>query len=152
MTLLTELTVANNQLSTLPPSFASCLALERLEIDGNRMLSLPAEIGALSRISHFQYVQNVALLSPPETILARGTQAIIEFLASIFFAKRTLRLDLSAMGLSTIPPEVLQLTALRRLVLDRNVLDFLPPEIGLMTGLQELSFADNSVTQLPSDI
>jgi leucine-rich repeat protein SHOC2 len=92
MTLLTELAVANNQLSTLPPSLASCEALERLDISGNRMQSLPCEIGALSRVAHFSFVQaaSVNLISPPEAIIGRGMEAIMDFLASIYFAQRTI--------------------------------------------------------------
>ena len=90
--------------------------------------------------------------SPPATILERGTEGIKDFLASIHYAKRTHRLDLSKMGLSSIPPEVFPLTGLKRLALDANDLDHLPPEIGLLTSLEELTFSDNHVAELPPEI
>ncbi len=152
MTHLTELSVANNQLSTLPPSLMHAEMLETLSVNGNRMSSLPSVIGSLPRLKHLDYEQGCQVISPPNNIMARGRTAILEFLASIFYSQRTLRLDLAGMGLTTIPSEVLTLTNLRRLALDRNLLKSLPPGIGEMCALEELTLSDNAIQELPPEI
>jgi hypothetical protein len=44
-------------------------------------------------------------------------------------------LDLSTLGLTQVPPEIGQLTALTQLALHNNQLTSLPPEIGQLTAL-----------------
>jgi len=62
---------------------------------------------------------------------------------------RSLRLELSGLGLTTLPPEIGQLTALTRLDLNNNQLTSLPPEIGRLTALTELRLSRNQLTSLP---
>ena len=67
-------------------------------------------------------------------------------------ARRTGTLDLSRKGLSELPPEICQLTGLRRLRLDGNRLTFLLPEIGQLVNLQGLQLDGNQLTSLPPEI
>lgn len=62
------------------------------------------------------------------------------------------RLDLSGLGLTTLPPEIGQLTALTRLDLSNNQLTSLPPETGRLTALTELFLHDNPALAIPSPI
>jgi len=62
------------------------------------------------------------------------------------------RLVLSALGFSSLPPEIGQLTRLQSLELDNNQLTSLPPEIGQLRNLQELGPRDNQLTTLPPEI
>ena len=64
--------------------------------------------------------------------------------------KRTL--DLSDLGLSSLPPEIDQLTALTELHLDGNQLSSLPPQIGQLTALTELHLDGNQLSSLPPQI
>ena len=61
-------------------------------------------------------------------------------------------LDLSDMGLATLPPEIGQLTALRTLFLGVNLLTTLPPEISQLTALTSLFLHTNQLTALPPEI
>jgi internalin A len=61
-------------------------------------------------------------------------------------------LDLGGLGLSSLPPEIGQLTALTALYLHSNQLSSLPPEIGQLTALTELSIAHNQLRNLPPEI
>lgn len=54
--------------------------------------------------------------------------------------------------LRTLPPEIGQLTNLTTLYLDRNQLSTLPPEIGLLTNLSTLDLGYNQLSSLPADI
>jgi internalin A len=62
------------------------------------------------------------------------------------------RLDLSGLGLPTLPPEIGQVTALTRLYLGNNRLTSLPPEIGQLTALTSLILYFNQLTSLPPKI
>ena len=59
-------------------------------------------------------------------------------------------LDLLGLGLTTLPPEVGQLQALRHLSLSDNQLTDLPPELGQLQALAWLNLSDNQLTTLPS--
>ncbi|MEK6257634.1 MAG: leucine-rich repeat domain-containing protein [Planctomycetota bacterium] len=61
-------------------------------------------------------------------------------------------LDLSGLGLSTLPPEIGQLTALTTLELHRNQLSALPPEIGQLAALTKLHLYENQLSALPPEI
>ncbi len=58
-------------------------------------------------------------------------------------------LHLSELGLTALPPELFQLTALTRLDLDGNHLTALPPELGQLTALTWLDLDKNQLTALP---
>jgi len=62
------------------------------------------------------------------------------------------RLDLSGQGLTALPPELFQLTALTRLDLDDNQLTALPPELGQLRELTTLSLDGNQLTALPLEL
>ena len=51
-----------------------------------------------------------------------------------------------------LPPEIGNLTGLRRLYLQRNQLTELPPEIGRLINLWNLPLEDNNLTTLPPEI
>ena len=57
-------------------------------------------------------------------------------------------LSLSGLGLTTIPPQVFELTWLREFSLSRNRLTVLPPEIGQLTKLKLLWLNENNLTDL----
>jgi internalin A len=61
-------------------------------------------------------------------------------------------LNLTGLGLSAIPPEIGQLTALTELYVFDNQLTVLPPEIGQLTALTTLYVSNNQLTALPPEI
>src|SRR5215207_4099044 len=61
-------------------------------------------------------------------------------------------LNLRALRLSVLPPEIGQLTELTELILYDNYLSVLPPEIGQLTELRELNLARNQLGALPPEI
>ncbi len=66
--------------------------------------------------------------------------------------KNGIHLDLSLHGLTMLPPEIGQLTALTELYLHNNQLRTLPPEIGQLTQLTLLVVTDNRLRTLPPHI
>ena len=65
---------------------------------------------------------------------------------------RETRLDLSKLGLETLPPEIGQLSSLQRLVLHDNQLTTLPDSLGQLSSLQDLGLHRNQLTTLPDSL
>jgi Leucine-rich repeat (LRR) protein len=63
-----------------------------------------------------------------------------------------LDLDLSGLGLASLPPEIGQLASLQSLHLADNRLASLPPEIGKIANLQSLDLSNNQLASLPPEI
>lgn len=61
-------------------------------------------------------------------------------------------LDLSYNGISTLPPEISNLTKLNYLDLSSNTISTLPPQIGNLFNLNTLDLANNNLTTLPPEI
>lgn len=61
-------------------------------------------------------------------------------------------LDLMGLGLTTLPHEIFQLTALKALDLAKNRLTALPPEIGKLSNLRKLNLWSNQLATLPQEI
>jgi internalin A len=71
---------------------------------------------------------------------------------AVCLAQGTSTLDLHGLGLTRLPPEIGQLTALSELYLHRNQLRSLPPEIGQLTALSALFLNNNQLSSLPPEI
>ncbi len=61
-------------------------------------------------------------------------------------------LDLSGLGLTSLSPEIGNLTSLTELNLQYNELTSLPPEIGNLTRLTTLDLSDNQLSSLPPEL
>jgi hypothetical protein len=61
-------------------------------------------------------------------------------------------LDLSVLGLTTLPPEIGNLSSLRTLSINSNQLTDLPPEIGRLNRLEQLYLFNNHLISLPPEI
>ncbi|MBD1216233.1 MAG: leucine-rich repeat domain-containing protein [Aphanizomenon flos-aquae Clear-A1] len=61
-------------------------------------------------------------------------------------------LNIAGNQISSLPPEIVQLTNLQFLNISDNQISSLPPEIGQITNLQFLNISDNQISSLPPEI
>jgi small GTP-binding protein len=132
----TDLDLSGNRLNGLPAEITQLTNLTTLDMDRTNLSELPAEIGLLANLTTLYLNGNQLSELPPE----------IGMLANL----TTLSLD--GNQLSELPPEITQLANLNRLYLDRNQLSELPPEIGLLANLVTLSLDGNQLNKLPPEI
>jgi internalin A len=79
-------------------------------------------------------------------------EALGRIKACLSQGKKGTSLNLSDLGLTSLPPEIGQLSALTELYLNINQLTSLPPEIGELTALTLLYLSDNQLASLPAEI
>ena len=107
-----------------------------LDLSGNNLRSLPAEIGQLDNLKTL-YLSGNSLSSVP---------------AEIGQLTNLMDLYLNSNSLSSVPAEIGQLTNLMDLYLNSNSLSSVPAEIGQLTNLTDLYLSSNSLSSVPAEI
>ena len=151
--------IDGNRLTTLPPEIGQLTNLQTLSLGGNQLTTLPPEIGQLTNLQTLLIDGSQLTTLPPEI----GQLTNLELLW------------LHGNQLTTLPPEIAHLTNLRDAVARRKSAsrlppgdrpahqppeavdrresaDHPPPEIGQLTNLQTLSLSENQLTTLPPEI
>jgi internalin A len=92
--------------------------------------------------------------SRPEELDAPATSGFREAQKRIADAKRSgvSIFHIQDLGLTSVPPEIGQLTHLTELYLGNNQLTSVPPEINKLTQLTKLSLSSNRLTRVPPEI
>ncbi len=154
---LSVLEISDNELDSLPLSLTDAEGLNgsrRLNIAHNYLCSVPEQLA--------EWLDSACLEGPnwPAgqyncATLAADTAVVRALLDSVgadtlgvgsvasVRAGRVARLDLSAWGLTAVPPQVFELDSLEQLALDSNTIDTLPGAIDSLSVLRELSLAAN---------
>ncbi|CAH3187991.1 unnamed protein product, partial [Porites lobata] len=154
-----ELWVSNNQLVGLPTSIQRLTKLKWLQLDGNNLTELPAEIGDLRElrelwVSHNQLAglpTSVQRLTKLERLYLDGNN-LTELPAEIGDLRELRELWVSHNQLAGLPTSVQRLTKLERLYLGGNNLTELPAEIGDLRELRELWVSHNQLAGLPTSV
>jgi len=133
---LTELSVYNNQLTSLSPEIGKLVNLEKLVVSSNQLTSLPSEIGKLVNLEKL-VVSNNQLTSLPSEI---GKLVNLK------------RLDVSRNQLTSIPSEIGKLVNLKELWVSSNQLTSLPSDIGLLRNLIYLGYNNNPIEYIPPQV
>ncbi len=123
--------------------------LESLDLSGNRLTTLPPEIGRL-RLVHLDLSYNRLTSLPPALGQIQPKSNLVLF-PGPSFVKEPLTLDLSGNQLTDLPSHLARISHLIRLDLSDNQLTALPPELGRLP-LNLLDLSDNQLTVLPPDL
>jgi len=123
-------------LTSLPAELGALTRLKKFACHYNNVQSLPESIGLLFNLTQLNLIQN-QLRDLPESI---GSLVQLEVLF------------LGCNQLSTLPPEIGHLAKLQSLDVSQNQLVTLPPEIGRLARLQSLQVSFNQLSELPAEI
>jgi internalin A len=155
----TTLDLSGQGLTTLPAEIGQLTNLSVLDLGGNQLTTLPAVIGQLTNLSQL-YLRNNQLTTLPAVIgqltnlsvLDLGGNQLTTLPAVIGQLTNLSVLDLSDNQLTTLPAVIGQLTNLSVLDLSDNQLTTLPAVIGQLTNLSQLYLENNQLTTLPQQI
>eukprot|EP00961_Rhodomonas_salina_P273497 3695513-Rhodomonas_salina.1 len=124
-----------NMITQVPEQISHLTSLDVMQLASNQLKKLPVEMGVLSDLRELD-VSNNPLEVPPPEVVASGCEKTIEYLFRFLEGKRTNALNLNAMGLRSVPPEVFELSGLTSLALCENKLERLPEDMRLLTKLE----------------
>jgi internalin A len=155
----THLDLTGQGLSSLPAEIGRLSNLEVLTLSRNELTSLPAEIGRLSKLRSLLLTGNRLTSIPPEIAsLSSLTNLVLSgnFLTSLpneFSQLSSLvSLDLSDNEFEAVPLEIIPLSKLRILKLSRNKLKTLSLELGKLSALTTLELEGNVLVEPPPAI
>ena len=135
-----ELNLAGKEIEVLPAAIGKCKSLKKLVLgkffSGNKLTSLPVEIGELTNLQS----------------LSLSANSLSEIPDSITRLTNLQSLDLSNNGFSEIPDSITRLTNLQSLNLGFNSLSEIPDSITRLTNLQSLDLRGNSLRAIPDSI
>jgi Leucine-rich repeat (LRR) protein len=127
------------------------ISLEKLQIDHNKLIQLPVELGSVPSLRELTFQGN-DLRTPPAEILEQGTMAISEYLKRMLTARSSMQLDLGALQLQRTPVEVAFMTGLTSLSLVNNQLHKIFVGVGQLVLLTELHLDYNELQTLPRTV
>ena len=130
LTLLRELNLNDNQLTSVPAEIGQLTSLEKLDLDYNQLTSVPAEIGQLRSL---------------EWLNLRGNQ-LTSLPAEIGQLTSLTELYLHSNQLTSLPAEIGQLRLLQELNLCENQLTSVPAAIGELRPPRCVVYMDGGVT------
>jgi len=130
---LLELNLTGNAFKTVPGEVLSLAQLEFLYLEDNRLTGLPDGLWALAPLRDLSLGNSVTLQSDQR------------------YGRRNWR-DIDGNRIDSLPPELGDLTALRRLSVPFVGLRSLPDEMGKLKALREANFAGNALNALPKEI
>ncbi|HEY9672301.1 MAG TPA: COR domain-containing protein [Waterburya sp.] len=156
---VTKLNLRGNQLSALPAEISQLTSLQWLDLSDNQLSALPAEIGQLTSLQTLHLTNNQLRVLPAEIVQLTSLQSLhlrgnqLSALPAEIVQLTSLQsLNLRGNQLSALPAEIVQLTLLQSLNLRGNQLRVLPAEIVQLTSLQSLDLSDNQLSALPTQI
>lgn len=117
-------------------SSAGLQKLQILELRGNNLESLPAELGNLVSLTQLRVGNNKIASLPTE-------------LGQLFMLQELL---LNNNCLKTVPPELGQLSSLTHLGLDNNKLRDIPAKLGNLAKLSTLKLHHNNLEKIPAEL
>uniref|UniRef100_T1J7G9 Disease resistance R13L4/SHOC-2-like LRR domain-containing protein n=1 Tax=Strigamia maritima TaxID=126957 RepID=T1J7G9_STRMM len=156
---LSQLNLANNQISQIPSDISNLAALQVLDLHDNKLIDLPQSLGTLERLTKLDISHNqlakipccVLKLFDLRILLAQNNQ-LSEVCDEIADLNRLKVLDLSNNNLKTLPINIGFLSTVEKINLSFNKLDDIPHEIGSMTALQTLDLSNNNLSTVPAGV
>ncbi|KAJ8299232.1 hypothetical protein KUTeg_023292 [Tegillarca granosa] len=155
-----RLDLSKSQITVIPQSVKELTQLQEFYLYGNRLGTLPPEIGCLTNLLKLGLSEN-SLTTLPESLQNLKHLKVLDLRhnrlnerlpTSIGNLKKLRVLDLEENKLEQLPQEIGQLRELTRLVVQSNQLVNLPSAIGYLTKLEYLGAGENKLTSLPAEI
>jgi len=126
---LTDLSLKDNSLDSLPATLQYLTGLTRLDLQNNNLTVLPSWIGKMKKLTELDVRYNKLSALPSELFLCTNLRV----------------LKLWGNQITTIPENIVKLTLLKELYLSHNKLVDLPVSITKINSLRYLDITDNEL-------
>ncbi|KAK6060875.1 leucine Rich repeat-containing domain protein, partial [Cooperia oncophora] len=156
---LNFISIAGCGMSYLSPSIVSCSQLTKLVIIRNELVSVPEDLGTLSKLVFIDLSTNklerlpasFSKLTKLETLVASGNQITDDGLFDFSAIESLHVLDLSHNKLTYVPPTLTsgKLVHLHTLNLAHNKITEVTPELNVIEHMKTLNLSENEITSLP---
>ncbi len=158
LTNLTELWLANTQISELPADFSKLTNLTKLHLGNTQISELPADFSKLTNLTGL-YLWNTQISELPAdfskltnlTRLSLHNTQISELPADFSKLTNLTVLDLRNTQISELPADFSKLTNLTELSLANTQISELPADFSKLTNLTELWLSNTQISELPAD-
>ncbi|UII77375.1 DUF5018 domain-containing protein [Flagellimonas sp. HMM57] len=154
------LLASSNELQNIPKELGSLIALQRISIGNNRLLSeIPEELASLKKLKglyasscNFNQFPRIVLEYPDLEDLSLSENKITGLPANIGQLQKLKRLELASNQIAELPNALSELESLESLFLFSNQLTNLPSNIGNLKNLQRLELSRNEGLSIPQSI
>lgn len=143
---------------TLSDAIGNMERLEYLNLEGNRIPTLPPTIGKLQRLDYFNVESNKLRTLPDEIgnmhslrCLLLTNNRLVELPQTIGNLKELKYLHVSGNDLAVLPDEWSGLESLQTLYVSKNKLETLPASIVSLPYLTDLDISYNNMRELPDN-
>ena len=154
-----ELDLSGEELTMLPAEIGQLEQLQNLHISENELTALPTEIGQLKQLRVLYAYDNHLTTLPAEiSELAQlaelwiGGNQLTTLPSELFQLSQLRELRIGGNQLNKLPATISQLNQLEILDASGNQLSMLPIELGQLMKLIELEVDDNQLIKLPAEL
>ncbi|AFY92033.1 leucine-rich repeat domain-containing protein [Chamaesiphon minutus] len=154
-----HLHLSGNKLTSLPSDIGKLTKLTCIELSSNKLTSLPASIGNLNNLIHLDLRGNQLSFLPNSidnltnlTHLYLGGNLFDSLPDAIVEMSTLTHLHLNSNSLTSLPENLTNLFQLIELNLSSNNLNSLPLQLDKLTKLKKLDLSHNKLTELPSNV
>eukprot|EP00961_Rhodomonas_salina_P218940 2959396-Rhodomonas_salina.1 len=148
---LKRLILDGNNMSWLPNYLRTMTTLTHLSLKWCNFTKLPYFIGDLQNLTRIDLEGN-DIVSPPAEIVRRGVNAMVKYMRGIDSAWWTKDLDISGQRFETVPLEICDVDSLTSLKMHSQNFSDIPEEIGRLTALNHLNLQYCALVELPDSI
>ena len=149
---LERLNLAGNFLMTVHPTVSCLTNLVELDLESNRLKSLPTSLANCTALERIMLLRNPDLASPSREITSKGSAATISFLQCLHRAEQEDVVVFEGASYRRLPIEILHLTNAVDMSISKNNIEFLPAEVRFLTNLTRLKMNKNKLVFLPDEL
>jgi len=147
-----HLHVQGNFLMTIHPTVSCLTNLVELDLESNRLRSLPTTLANCTALERIMLLRNPDLASPSREITSKGSAATIAFLQCLHRAEHENLVIFEGASYRRLPIEILHLSNAVEMSISNNSIEFLPGEVRFLTNLTKLKMNKNKMVFLPDEI
>jgi Leucine-rich repeat (LRR) protein len=149
---LSFLDLSNNSLSGLPAELGTMTTLRKLLLTGNPMRTLRSSLVSGPTTALLKYLRS--RLSSDEGASGSGSTPTKDdqIAAARRLSLSSKELDLSGLGVTSVPPAAWETNDVMKLDLSKNSIEDLPNELSLCSSLQSLILSNNKIKRWPGTV